>query len=197
MLERICCRICNKTTAKNGGHSSCKGTSIKSSYIGHIYYTSWRSLFSTALLLRLEVEADASAVETAALFRGDLLCGSTPDSVDLLNMDGTAPGFNRLLFFIPNDEARTESTSNESSVKCSLQRKLFSVAFHCARVLCTCFSHWALRTRSFGNLNTLTRSEGVLEQPAATHRFTILLILVERSELAALRSTFSHLARTL
>ena len=95
-------------------------------------------------------------------------------SEGLVNMLGTASGFNLLAFFIPNSAANFDWTSKHSSLKCSLHSTEYAVHVHSARNLCTCLIHRARSFSSLGNLNKLTPSALVFEQPAATQRFTIL-----------------------
>ena len=47
----------------------------------------------------------------------------------LLNIVGTASGFSRRFLSMPKLAAMAESTSKESSVKCSLQMKEYFVTF--------------------------------------------------------------------
>ena len=96
-------------------------------------------------------------------------------SVDLLsNIVGIAPSLSLLRFDMTKLCAKAAFTSKQSSVKCSLQSTECSIASHCAWVRLTCLTHFARRTGSFGNLNRLIVLVGVLEQPAATQRRTIV-----------------------
>ena len=84
------------------------------------------SLFSAAPRIRL---LGVASMASDVLF---LVCTVVRTPVDgpaaiaeevegLLNIVGTASGFNRLFLAMPNVAAMVESTSKESSVKCSLQ----------------------------------------------------------------------------
>ena len=124
--------------------------------------------FSTAPRIRL-VEVPLSISVPASLLRV-----LVPDSIVLGKIVGTASGRCLHFFDMPKVAAMAESTSKESSVKCSLHRTKCFVGTHLARVLLTCFTHLSRSFGSLGNLYKDTRSLGVLEHPAAT-RFTIAL----------------------
>lgn len=90
------------------------------------------SLFSAAPLMRL---LGAASVGSDVLFRVVDDVATIAEEVEasmvegLLNMVGTASGFSRLFLSMPKVAAMVESTSKESSVKCSLQMKEYFVTF--------------------------------------------------------------------
>ena len=104
-----------------------------------------------------------------------LLLDVNAHSADLLsNIVGIAPSLSFLRFGMPKLCAKAAFTSKQSPVNCSLQSTECSVASHCVQDRLTCLTHFVRRTGSFGNLNMLIELVGVLEQPTATQRRTIL-----------------------
>ena len=56
-------------------------------------------------------------------------------------------------------------------------RTEFSVGFHCARLRCTCFTHFSLKQGFVGNLKRLTLLWCVFEHTAATQQVGMVLEL--------------------
>ena len=108
----------------------------------------------------------------------------------LANTVGIAPSFSFFLLLIPNPASRDDSASKQSGVKCSLHKCEYLVAFQWALVHRTCFSHSRLNRGSSGNSCSVILLLEVLEQPAATHLYTILLDCA-----FALRRTYVELVR--
>ena len=138
------------------------------------------SLFSAAPRIRLQGVASMASdilflVCTVVRTPFDGPTAIAEEVEGLWNIVGTASDFHRLFFAMPNVAAMVESTSKESSVKCSMQMNEYFVTVHCACVHCTCFTHFSRSAGSLGNLYRLMPSPGVFEQPATTQRFTILL----------------------